>query len=90
MDDLVTQYYLRFMARDRPGVLAHIAAALGANGISIASVIQREREERAVPIVIHTHEASEKSLRRSLVRISKLSAVQGKPAVIRIEDRLGS
>ena len=91
LDDLVTQYYLRFMALDRPGVLAQITGALGRNGISIASVIQREREEKgAVPVVIHTHEASEKSLRRALAAIGKLSAVKGKPAVIRIEDRLDS
>jgi len=89
LDDLVTQYYLRFMALDRPGVLAQITGALGRQGISIASVIQREREEKgAVPVVIHTHEASEKSLRRALAAIGKLKAVKGKPAVIRIEDRL--
>jgi homoserine dehydrogenase len=91
LDELVTQYYLRFMALDRPGVLAQITGALGRHGISIASVIQREREEKgAVPVVIHTHEALEKSLRRALRAIDKLSAVKGKPAVIRIEDRLGS
>ena len=54
-------------------------------------MIQREREEKgAVPVVIHTHEASEKSLRRALAEIRKLSAIKGTPSVIRIEDRLGS
>jgi len=91
LDDLVSQYYVRFMALDRPGVLGQIAQALGRNGISIASVIQREREEKgAVPVVIHTHEASERSLRRALAAIAKLSAVKGRPSVIRIEDRLGA
>jgi homoserine dehydrogenase len=91
LDDLVSEYYLRFMALDRPGVLAQIASALGRHGISIASVIQREREEKgAVPVVIRTHEASERSLRRALGAIGKLRAVKGRPAVIRIEDRLGA
>ncbi len=31
--DLVTAYYLRFMARDRPGVLAGIAGILGRHRI---------------------------------------------------------
>jgi hypothetical protein len=41
-------------------------------------------------VVIHTHDASERKLRRALTAIAKLSAVKGKPAVIRIEDRLGT
>jgi homoserine dehydrogenase len=91
LGDLVSQYYLRFMALDRPGVLGQIANALGRNGISIASVIQPEREEGGpVPIVIHTHESSERSLRRALAAIAKLSSVKGRPGVIRIEDRLGA
>ena len=91
LGDLVSQYYLRFSALDRPGVLGQIAQALGKNGISIASMIQPEREEKGtVPVVIHTHESSEKSLRRALARIRKLKAVKGPPAVIRIEDRLGA
>jgi homoserine dehydrogenase len=91
LGDLVSQYYLRFMALDRPGVLGQIANTLGRNGISIASVLQPEREEGGpVPVVIHTHEASERSLRRALSSIAKQRSVKGKPAVIRIEDRLGS
>ena len=43
MDDVLCEYYLRFMARDQPGVLGAIASVLGRNGISIASVIQQER-----------------------------------------------
>jgi homoserine dehydrogenase len=91
LGDLVSQYYLRFMVLDRPGVLAQITGALGRSGISIASVIQREREQKGpVAVVMHTHEASEKSLRRALAAIDKLGAVKGKPVAIRIEDRLGS
>ena len=67
MDDLVSEYYLRFMVVDRPGVLAKISGILGAHDISIASVIQTEREHGAsVPIVIRTHEARERNLRRAL------------------------
>ncbi len=90
MDDLVSEYYLRFMVVDRPGVLAKISGILGRHQISIASVIQREREHGAsVPIVIRTHEARERDLRRALQQIDRLAVVRAKSVLIRIEDSLG-
>jgi homoserine dehydrogenase len=86
---LESEYYLRFMALDRPGVLARIAGILGRHDISIASVIQRERHARgAVPIVIRTHRAIERNLARALRAIDRLAVVRGRPVSIRIEDRL--
>ena len=90
INDLVSEYYLRFMVVDRPGVLAKISGVLGEHDISIASVIQKEREHGAnVPIVIRTHDALERNLRKALKAIDRLPAVRGKSALIRIEDSLG-
>ena len=89
MDDVLCEYYLRFMARDRPGVLGTIASVLGRNQISIASVIQQERAvETTVPVIMRTHQARERNLRRALAAISRLKTVQGPPAFIRIEENL--
>src|SRR5205085_1232977 len=83
------EYYLRFMAVDRPGVLARIAGVLGRNDISIASVIQKERRaETTVPIVIRTHHARQRNLARALAAIGRLDVVRGRPVDIRLEDRL--
>ncbi|MGD0950302.1 MAG: homoserine dehydrogenase [Candidatus Binatia bacterium] len=90
MDELISEYYLRFMVVDRPGVLAKISGMLGRHQISIASVIQREREHGAsVPVVIRTHQARERDLRRALQQIDRLAVVRAKSVVIRIEDSLG-
>ena len=90
IEDLDSEYYLRFMVVDRPGVLAKISGILGAHDISIASVIQKEREHGAsVPIVIRTHQARERNLRRALRQIDRLAAVRAKSALIRIENSLG-
>ena len=87
---LESEYYLRFMATDRPGVLARIAGVLGRFDISIASVIQKERRaETTVPIVIRTHRAREKNLAKALAAIDALTTVRGKPVAIRIEEQLG-
>ncbi len=90
IEAVASEYYLRFLVVDRPGVLARISGILGKNDISIAAVIQRESERgAAVPIVIRTHHAVEKNLRRALREIDKLSAVRKKSVLIRIEDSLG-
>ncbi len=90
LGELSSEFYLRFMVVDRPRVLARIAGILGEHEISIASVIQKEREAGAsVPIVLRTHEAREDNLRRALRAIDRLSVVRGKSVSIRIEDSLG-
>jgi homoserine dehydrogenase len=88
--EIISEFYLRFMVQDRPGVLARIAGILGDDRISIASVIQKEREHQAtVPIVIRTHAAPERNLRRALDKIGELREVKGTPILLRIEDNLG-
>ena len=85
-DDIRTQYYLRFMTMDRPGVLAKIAGILSKNGVSIASVHQDEKHsEKGVPILIVTHVAVTGAIRRSLAEIDKLPTVTAKTVAIRIE-----
>jgi homoserine dehydrogenase len=86
-DELMVKYYLRFTAVDRPGVLAKIADVLGKNKISIASVIQKkENPEHAVPIVMLTHRALEKNIKKAISIIDKLSCIQEPTRIIRVED----
>ncbi|MBN1829079.1 MAG: homoserine dehydrogenase [Deltaproteobacteria bacterium] len=87
IDDIVTNYYFRFSAVDRPGVLSKISGVLGLNNISIASVIQKGRRlEGAVPVVMTTHKAREKDVRQALQEIDRLDIVLDKTIIIRIED----
>jgi homoserine dehydrogenase len=89
LDALEGEYYLRFAAIDRPGVLGKLASVLGRCDISIASVIQRERRAgTTVPLVLRTHRVREKDLRRALRAIERLDVVRGRPVSIRIEEEL--
>ena len=89
MDDIVMPYYMRVSALDRPGVLSKISGILGKNDISISSVIQKGRKIKgAVPIVMMTHEAKEKNVRRALREIDRLGVISGKPMLIRVENEL--
>ncbi len=87
LDEVVTNYYIRFAALDRPGVLSQISGILGKHGISIAAVIQKGREvQGAVPIVMITHEAIEANLRQALLEIDQLPIVSPPTVFYRIED----
>jgi homoserine dehydrogenase len=87
VEEMVTNYYFRFSAVDRPGVLSAIAGILGREEISIATVIQKGRKQgEAVPIVMTTHKARERAVRKALAAIDQLDIVQGKTVLIRIED----
>jgi homoserine dehydrogenase len=86
-DQILTNYYFRFSAVDRPGVLSRISGILGANDISIATVIQKGRMQGgAVPIVMTTYKARERDVQKALEDIDRLDVVMGKTALIRIED----
>jgi len=86
-DRIRTNYYFRFSAADRPGVLSRISGILGANDISIATVIQKGRTQGgAVPIVMTTYKAREKDVRKALEDIDRLDVMMGETMLIRIED----
>jgi homoserine dehydrogenase len=87
LDEVVTNYYFRFAALDRPGVLSQISGILGKHDISIAAVIQKGREVKgAVPIVMITHEAKEANARQALREIDRLPIVSPPAVFYRIED----
>ena len=77
MDDVVSEYYIRFQVSDRPGVLGMIAGILGEQSISIVSVIQRGRSngDTTVPLVIRTHATCERNLKAALQQVNQLPTV---------------
>jgi homoserine dehydrogenase len=89
-----TRYYIRFEVEDKIGVLASIANVFAKYGISIASVLQKEmvckvaKKENSlvVPLVILTHKAYEKDIKKALKDIEELSVVKEKPILIRLEE----
>lgn len=88
--ELIFRYYLRFTAHDRPGVLARIAGVLGAFDVSIEQMVQEgrgEAEDRPVAVVMLTHPARERDVRRALKEIDGLASIAEPTRWLRIEDR---
>ncbi|MCU0821004.1 MAG: homoserine dehydrogenase, partial [Spirochaetes bacterium] len=81
-----SMYYLRFNSEDRPGILSKVAGVLAEHNISIATVIQRAKNTRYVPLVITTHEANEDGMLKSVNIINNFDFIDGKVTLIRVED----
>ncbi|MDS1030688.1 homoserine dehydrogenase [Bacillota bacterium LX-D] len=81
-----SKYYLRLSVKDKPGVLASIASVLGNQEVSIASVIQKKRQNEIAEIVLITHEVKEANLQDALNIIRGLSVVNEIRNVIRVES----
>lgn len=89
MNEVITNYYIRIQAADRPGVLSRIAGIMADHNISIHSVVQKRRDHSgagAVPVVFITHSAREADLQRARQEIGNLDVVDAPPTIIRIED----
>ncbi len=69
--------YVRMTVADRPGVLGEIGTALGARGVSIASVVQFEVDEdaRTAEIVLTTHAGPGAALEAALDDIAAAEVV---------------
>jgi homoserine dehydrogenase len=90
MADIVTHYYFRFNALDRPGVLSKISGILGEHEISLKSVHQKGRKTNgSVSLVMLTHRAREAAVVDALKKIAALDIVAGTPMLVRIEDEMG-
>ena len=91
MEAVETACYLRISALDQPGVMAEIAGILGAEGISIEAIQQKEPEEGAthVPLVLLTHRVLEGRMNRAIARIEALPTVRGEVMRIRLETLAG-
>ena len=89
MGAVEAQYYLKFLATDKAGVLASIANVFSSLGISIESVIQKGRQTRGedlVPIIMLTHRSREDSIQRALEIIKELPVIRQSPFLVRVEE----
>ena len=86
MAEIESRYYLRCMVKDEPSVLSTISGILGKHEISISSVLQKGRKQgQAVPLVILTHQSSERGLQCALQDINALSIVSEPTTLLRME-----
>ena len=84
MDEVSSRAYFRCRVADRPGVLAAICKVFGEEGVSIASAIQKESDDRSAEFVVTTHESPDAALQRTRARIAELEVVHAVNSFLRV------
>lgn len=86
-EELVTSYYLSVQVIDRPGVLAAVAGAFSARGISLATVRQQPDESApgSARLVVVTHDAREREVQAALDDLRSSDDVIETVLVLRVE-----
>ncbi len=87
MADVVTPWYLRMVAEDKPGVLSQIASIFSEQGISIEALIQKApaEGETRVPLIVLTNSAAQGRMEKAVSAIESLESISSKIARIRVE-----
>jgi homoserine dehydrogenase len=84
IEELSSSFYLRFLAEDRPGVLAAFSKVFGDHQVSLDMVIQKRRVEDLAEIVLVTHLVREAAFRTALDQVMNLEMIRPNPSTIRL------
>lgn len=98
-EQIISRYYIRILADDKPGVLEKIAAILSHNEISISTFLQKPNNQNlnqnpkqnlnnqggSAKILLATHTTTEYAIQNALKALESLEVVRAKPVIIRIE-----
>ena len=88
INEIENRFYLRIQVNDKPGVMSKITKVLGDRQVSLASVLQKHRLTKIVPLVLITHPVKEEFINKSLRELKKLNDVINIDSVIRVEEEV--
>ena len=83
--DLLLRHYIRFIVKDRPGIVAEIAGGLARQGINIGALLQRPGfPEGRLPFVVTVEPCATSALKRALDEIGKMDCLIEPPLELQI------
>lgn len=78
-------HYIRFLVKDRPGIVAEITGALAAERINIRAIVQKPGYPAdALPFVVTVEPCKSSALERALARMSAMECLLVKPLNMQI------
>lgn len=86
LENMMSPCYIRLHVQDKPGVLAAIAAAFGAQSVSLKNVVQKSKVKGVAELVVITYEVSELNLQMAVQTLKALPIVEKVCSVIHVED----
>ncbi len=86
MEATESEYYIRVMVKDIPGVLGKIATLFGNSSVSLSTVIQKGEGETVVSLVFITHKTIESRIQEAIKEIENIKEVSEIANIIRVEN----
>ncbi|MGF1513383.1 MAG: homoserine dehydrogenase [Elainellaceae cyanobacterium] len=84
VSELKTRFYVRLLAKDRPGVIGRLGSGFGDHNVSLESVVQIGMRNELAEIVVITHEVREGNAMAALAQIRNDEAIAAVPSVLRV------
>ena len=85
-ENIMSPCYMRLLVQDKPGVLAAITSAFGAQNVSLKNVVQKQSVDDLAELVVITYAVSEFNLQMAIATLRGLPVVEKISNVIRVED----
>ena len=80
-----SSFYLRFILKDKPGVIARLSGKLSSCGISINQMKQKPLAKQKATLIMTTHKTLQENLEKALIDIKKLKICEQRPVCIEIQ-----
>ncbi|MEL6222600.1 MAG: homoserine dehydrogenase [Cyanobacteria bacterium J06627_8] len=84
INELVTRFYVRLLAKDESGVMGILGTCFGRNSVSLESIVQIGMKDKRAEIVVVTHKVREGDMHRALDEIRQSDTVDSIPSVLRV------
>ena len=86
--DLHLRHAVRFMVKDRPGIVAGIASALARESINIDALLQKPGHSKAtLPFVVTVEPCASSALRRALAEVAQMDCLLEPPLEMEILEQ---
>ncbi len=86
-DEMISSFYLRLQAQDKPGVFAALATVFGDEDVSLDMILQKRNDEGTAEIVLVTHDVKEANFFRALNYIEQMPHILSINGVFRVIDK---
>jgi homoserine dehydrogenase len=84
MADIVSRFYVRLLALDRPGVLGKLGLCFGDHAVSLESIVQIGMRDNYAEMVIVSHEVPEANFQTALDDIRNFPEIHSVASVLRV------
>ncbi|CAN1213474.1 homoserine dehydrogenase [Tumidithrix helvetica PCC 7403] len=84
IQNIATQYYVRLIAQDKPGVIGDLGACFGKHLVSIQTILQRNIHDGFAEIIVVTQTVSEQNFQAAIADLKNLAALHSIPTLIRV------